>query len=549
MNPGLRFLLARWPVMLWRRIRRRFNGTRGLLSLVGIALLLALMVLPQFVASSRFSSPERVAANVEVIRAVAPLALLLFALAGAMRGGIFFRPAEIQFLFPAPIGRRELLLYDALSKFRLQVLSGLWVSIFTIRYAPHWYAAVIAVVLILTFLQLSGQTIGLLLAAIEERYGRRVRRFVFLTVWILIGAGVVPALLAGGGGGFLSVLATIVVWPPIAAMLWLTRPLVEIYVADSPAALLGWTGLTLGLFCLLIGLMLWLDVAYAESSLERAQKVQRALARMRSGGGAFAGAAPSRRGLRVPQLPYWRGVGPVAWRQLQEMARNYRGALMLGVMLLLFVGMFSILPRFVGPAGGPGRSPPPLTGIFMMVFMAPMLVTNSAFDFRRDLDRMALLKSYPISGFALCLGQIVPTALLITFWELIGVVVFTLWTGQVGTLWMSAIVLVAVPLNLVLIALDNLLFLKLPYRVVARDPGRVPFMPRLMLVMFLKMLLMLLLIGLTAVPVVVSVYLTEGNILVAAAVGALFLASLTVPMIHAVAWAFRSFDVSRDIPD
>jgi hypothetical protein len=349
-------------------------------------------------------------------------------------------------------------------------------------------------------------------------------------------------------GGLGELVARFGSFPPIAVLSWLMRPPVEVFAAGSFAAFALWFAITLAVFVLLVVFMAVLDVAYSEGALERAEKVQARLNRIRSGGGAFAAAGPRRGGLRIPALPHWSGAGPMAWRQLQELARNYRAALMMGVFMLMFVGMFLIMPRMVNQAATEGREMPAALPLVMLAVITPMMTTNGAFDFRRDLDRMALLKTFPISGFALAFGQVLPTALLVTVWELVALIFIAIMYGQIGPMLAVGIVIVLLPLNLVLIALDNVIFLKLPYRIVAKDPGRVPFMPRLMLVMFLKMLVLFVLAGLTAIPGVIAWALTQ-NALVAAFSMALFLLGCSALAIMGVAVAFKSFDVSRDIPD
>ena len=74
-------------------------------------------------------------------------------------------------------------------------------------------------------------------------------------------------------------------------------------------------------------------------------------------------------------------------------------------------------------------------------------------------------------------------------------------SGQpIGLYVVLGIVLVAVPLNWLVTALDNGLFLLFPYRLAVKDAGQMPFMGRLMMVTFVKMMLLGLCAVLAAIP-------------------------------------------------
>ena len=117
MNPGLLYLLARVPLSKLRQMKRRAKGLKGAL-VFGIALLMfGLMILPQFLASRQLD-PARMQRTSDIIRLWGPPALLLFSLLfGVAPARIVFKPAETALLFPAPVSRRELLLYHVAGRF------------------------------------------------------------------------------------------------------------------------------------------------------------------------------------------------------------------------------------------------------------------------------------------------------------------------------------------------------------------------------------------------------------------------------------------------
>lgn len=547
MNAGLIYLLAKGPTVLLRRTQRRFTGARGALMLVGIAVVVMLMLGPQLAVHVMDNRPRLSPEILEWVRTLGPVALLVLILTAARTGTIVFKGAEIQFLFPAPIGRRELILYDALSKLRLQLLSGLWVSFFLLRFAELWYAAVVAAVLALAVMQLSGQAIGLLLTALGCRFGKGVRRGALFGTWaVVVATALVAYTGAPEGDGMMAVAERFAASPPIALLAWLARPPIEVFLATSASAFVMWTAVAVGELLVLLGVAMVCDTAYTETALHRSQKVAENLARVRSGGFAFARSG-SARSLRIPQLPHLGGAGPIAWRQLQELSRNYRGALMLGVVPILTVILMHWMLGATAQRDGAGM---PVEAIMVaLLVMMPLITMNVAFDFRRDLDRLALLKALPISPFALSAGQISTTALLLCVWQLLAVVALSIAIGPISTPFLVGFLLLFVPLNIVLTALDNVLFLLMPYRLVAKDPGRMPFMGRVMVVMFLKMLLIFALAALMAIPVALAWAFGVRSAVEVATTAALSLAVFAVLMIYAVAKAFKAFDVTRDVPD
>ena len=167
---------------------------------------------------------------------------------------------------------------------------------------------------------------------------------------------------------------------------------------------------------------------YREAAIRHSERRAQRFARMRSGGGAFGASASTAR--RVPMFPYLAGAGPVAWRQIQELVRNPRGVLL----LLSIVGLVSaaaiVIPWLRG--GDPdltmrmGR-----TGMFLVTFLPLLMGDNLACDFRRDLDRMGQLKSWPIRPLALAAGQIAPAAAFATAVQVIGVLALEIATAAI----------------------------------------------------------------------------------------------------------------------
>src|SRR5207253_6559544 len=141
---------------------------------------------------------------------------------------------------------------------------------------------------------------------------------------------------------------------------------------------------------------LLLDAQYLETSAAASERLYARLQRMRTAGSAAA-AGPSRPGKKprftLPDLPWWAGAGPTAWRQLLTTTRTGRNLLvMLAIVLFLALRPLIFQDRAATPDEG-NASEYVMAGLVfgLVIFFIPLL----PFDFRGDLDRMEVLKSLP----------------------------------------------------------------------------------------------------------------------------------------------------------
>ncbi|MEW6746909.1 MAG: putative ABC exporter domain-containing protein, partial [Planctomycetota bacterium] len=497
MNAGLLYLLRTTPRGRLRRLARRLRGLKGFLVILGATLLFALILGPQVFVYTLQRDPERLQDIASSIRRWGPPAsLFLVLLVGVSRGALYFRPAEIQFLFSAPVSRRELLLYNVVSKLRVQLLSALWLGCFMLQHTMLWYAAFVAAFLFLAFVQLTAQASGLLLATIDQALAKSLKRLGLVALALVSGGVLVAATtLTPRGTSFMDMARAVVEHPAVRTVSFVTRPFVEVFVADSPANLAVWSAMAIGIVGVEVLLLLGFDAAYTEGALVQARTIQRMLRRLRSGGGALAASGPAKLRFSIPPFPQLGGAGPLAWRQCQELSRNISGVLRVGLFMFLWILVFMIAPAMAGTEPKESHHAKAVMPLMMIIFFAPMMTMHLAFDFRRDLDRMVLLKSLPVSPFALCCGQLVAMTLLMAFWQSIGVGVIAVMSGELPLAVVVGLIIVVFPLNWAIASVDNTIFLLMPYRYSARDPGGHPFMGRLMLVAFLKLFATVLVAG------------------------------------------------------
>jgi hypothetical protein len=180
----------------------------------------------------------------------------------------------------------------------------------------------------------------------------------------------------------------------------------------------------------------------------------------------------------------------------------------------------------------------------MTVFLAPMITFS---DFRSDLDRMDILKSLPIRGYCLAVGQLVAPVVLFSLiqWSVLGLVQVVTWQVEPFLVAAAAFVL---PFNFLLFALENLLFLWFPTRMTPWTPGDFQQFGRNILFLLGRMICLGLALGSAAMVGALAYFLTGRSWPAALIAAWLVLAAYAAGMVPLIALAFRQYDVARDTP-
>lgn len=532
MNPGLRYLLWRDWLGQGRRLRRRLRGWRGFAAVGALGLLIALGVAMRWLPGAAEGRP---AVSPELLRSLGPLFVIALALLATLTGGgLYFKPAEIDFLFPAPLGRRQLVLYNVLARARMALLSAFWIALLTLLRRDGFVQLLVGSFLALVFLQVLSQLAAVASAWLGARLPRAVRLGLGGALALLLVAG----LARGAAPGAISLEST-----GLRALAWVARPPFEVMTAESYTVMIAWTGASLAVLLVLGLAIASLDVVFREAVISRSRRRERELARMRSGGGAFAG-GPARSRLSLPRFPLLEGAGPLAWRQSVELLRNPRGVVTMAIVVAMTAAVAIYAPFVTG--SGSGESLPisalAWTGVGAVVAATLFMTDNFAFDFRRDLDRMAFLKALPVSPLALVAGQLATVAVFRGLVQLLGIGAIALATGAISlSAWLAAAA-VALPASWAAASIDNLVFLVLPYRVVPADPGDFGFVGRIMLVMGVKLVALALLAALALAAGFFTHRYLGGSIPLSAGAASALFAAACGPLTLAVAWAFRRYE-------
>jgi hypothetical protein len=372
-----------------------------------------------------------------------------------------------------------------------------------------------------------------------------------------------PALATGATIDFPSAVHRFSASAPGQVLLAPFQPFGRTFTARSLfPELLGWAAAATAINGLLLALTMWLDANYLEAAAAASRRVYERMQRMRRGfaGGAGAGfgdgpgggegdsdaahAAPSRkkggalaRRFRVPRPPWLGGAGPVAWRQLTTAARRPGGMLLVLAVCAGMCVMFFVTAR----RGGDVRP-----AIVSTVAWFTILVTGALkFDFRADLDQVPWLKSLPLRPAALAVGQLATPVLLLFACHGLLFAATAAALPAIRRPLLAAVVLV-LPFDVILVAVENLLFLLFPTRGPA-TPGELGAMGRQVVLFLVKMLLVALACGVAAALAVAALKLTHSALAgVAVAFVALTVEALAfVPLIAA---AYDRFDPSTDTP-
>jgi hypothetical protein len=545
-NPGLRLLALRLARGRVRLLARRLRTVRGVVGVGGTALFLALVAGVQLWTATSPATRTTPPAP-ETLRATVPaLIVVLTFLAAVSERGLYFTPPETGFLFPAPVSRRELLVYNLVTRLGVQLLSALWVAIFTLRYAPHLASGLAGVVLGFVFIYVAAQALALGTTAVEAYFSPLVRRLVRAgTIGALLLVAVSAAARAAPGGGPGGRLRAVLDAPAVRAVSFVARPVAELFAATTLHGALLWGAASLATIAVGMALVLGFDVAYTERSLAVGSRVQARLRRLRSSapaaGDDAAPATSPRFRMSAPRRLLPGRAGALAWRQLTELVRTPRAML-----TPLLVGGAWVVAMFGGSKAAAGDPIALQATVLSSGLILPIVFGNPLpFDFRRDLDRIAFLRSLPLSPWAVAAGQVFPAALSFAVFEMLVLLATAALTGVVPAWWIGVAAVLVPPVAWAAAAVENLMFLLMPYRVGADGRAGAQFLGKALLLMVLK-LLTLALLGVAGGAAWFAVRWATDVPWLAIAAAALAMTLPCLPLTWLVGRAFVRFDFTHD---
>jgi len=547
MNDAL-WLLMKMRFRAWfRRFGKNASNVKGALMMAFFALMIGCWFFG--LVANRVLNPKHTsgADPIVVQRFGGPgmLAMcILIAVTSGTKPPMLFTPAEIQFLFCGPFTRRQLLTYKLLTQLLMTLPFSLFMSVVFRDIAGSYISAAIGAVLIFSFLQLFGLAVNFTASNFSALAYTRFRRIVLygiLGALVVLGVFVYQRYFTGGD--VMQTLKAIEAQPVIHTLLSPLRWYSQVVTARSfgefwPPAL-GALAINAGL----LALVYVLDAKFLESVSTASEKTYARIERMRRGGSPFHHAAQSRTIRRqVPSFGYWGGIGPIFWRQFVTAQRSQKAfILMTVVMLFSSIGpIIALVSRKKVDEGVPWGMAG--TMLMMSLFVHQFL----AFDFRSDIDRMEVLKTLPLPAWRIAVGQLLTPVMLISLVQITIVAVLFALLGTIGPL-LIIVAAFAIPFNLVLIGLDNFLFLLFPARMVPTTPGDFSHAGRQMILFFGRAIGMLV----ALMPPLLAggvLYIATRSLFAAGAAAWLMLVLICWLPIPLIAWAFKRFDVARDTP-
>lgn len=543
------------PASLWFLIQLQLRGwlrlfLRNLSTVKGLLLAIVggLVFLPWV--ASLLLTPRSQTVPAENVLLYGPPILLVYCLLNVLLSSgeraIYFTPGEVNFLFTAPFTRRQLLLYKIITVLLIGLPAVLFMVLVLRSYARSLPAAFLGCLLVYLFMSLFNMTLNLLGVAIGARLYTRTRLVVVLVLLAVVVALIITQGNLPGRGQwgewFHGVLQTS--W--WQTLMWPLRSFFEVFLAQEVnTRLFLHAGVALGVNVFMLGLVLYLDADYLETAAKTSAQVYQRIQQMRRGSVPIGKVRFS-----LPSFPYWGGVGPTVWRQMLSAVRGL-GRLMLVVMIAGFLA----IAMFLGSVGDAGEVSSLLPALGMIIVWMTIFITMLVpFDFRGDIDHMAYLKTLPVASWRLALGQILTPTILLTILHVVVLVGFLLYPRLSGhgpgeaDRWLVVCAAFSFPFNFLLFALENMLFLFFPVRVMATSPGDFQAMGRNMLMVMAKMII-LMVVGTAAVIAGWIVYFITGEgLLPGVAVAWMIVVVAGAAMLPLVSFAFQKFDVTRDIP-
>ncbi len=251
--------------------------------------------------------------------------------------------------------------------------------------------------------------------------------------------------------------------------------------------------------------------------------------------------------LRLSTVWWWAGAGPFAWRQTVGALKHWGGL----VVAIAVPGILACIP-LTYPSD-------PMTAFLAVVaavcfYSFLLLPTALRFDFRQDIDRMAILRALPIGPFPVVAGQLACPVVITCLFQ-IAILCIAWCVRPVEANLILGVLVVMVPMNVLIFALDNLLFLMYPYRPQQEGIG---IFFRTTLIFTAKGMIFAVAAGLTAAWAIAAGHLAarlrmhatftiDAPFLIFAG-NALLLAGLAAATLGLLVGVYRRFDVGQDVP-
>jgi len=454
---------ALWK-LLWFDIRGSFRGLHQVRRSWRKLLLLLFMLIfvGIFVASQAFNGSQGNLSESGVggrfgsaMPFWAALYLITTWLTSSADRGLVMRPAEIHFIVAGPFPNRDIITLNLVRLAYRAAISAIVLALLGMAFMRSFPSALIGLWLLISVSLLVGMIVSLSSRRLHSPVIHRIRRFGTVVALAMLVTMIMQSMqLIRGSEEAVTVpkiaaasLQTPIgqfVLPPIA---WMFAPLTNNDFWPSTALMLP---ARFFVIAVLVGLIYFLGGDYLEASTARTDlSVARRQSSLRSGSASSNGWT---RRLTLPQFARLFGIGPIAWMQMLHSIRILPRFL---VFTVAIVSVVIVIPMTVDSQQLQGWS-----GVLWMfglnAYADFLLLLQLPVGFLGPPAQRAMLKSLPITNWAIVIGQLAGPFIPLALMHLLVLVLFLfLLPGSAFEVLQTSLALI--PVGWVLTANINLL--------------------------------------------------------------------------------------------
>ncbi len=351
------------------------------------------------------------------------LAVVRWWLFGGSQAALNFTPAEIQFLFPAPLSRASLIRWKLLrSQIRILLNTIVWIML-TRRSRPPIPMPLYLLSLWAMFSTLSMHRLGatLVRAGLGTHWKISLRRqLVPLVLAALAAVGLLSAVFPHWaalrasccGEAFIPLLEQMLSEPMARAVLY---PFHLLLAAVAAGTVSQWLVAFPPVLIMLAVHFVWVtrsQAVFEEAALRASVETARRTARLRGDKQARIPHTAGRTWIRL-QSRGWPGTA-IIWKNLIAISRGSltRGGLIAIGVIVAVMAMMAGSARESSLAVLVGTAALALAG--MLAFLGPTWIRN---DLRQDLPLLSLLRSYPLRGRTIVAAEIAASSLTLSIMQ------------------------------------------------------------------------------------------------------------------------------------
>jgi ABC-2 type transport system permease protein len=497
--------------------------------------------------------------------------LLLAWIVPHQRAALTFTEAEIAFLFPAPISRRTLIHFKLLRSQTAILFTTLLLTLVSRRLGGHAWIRAGGYWLILSTIHLHFLGSSFALTRLLDRGISTWQRRLGILGVVLVLAGAVfvwgrQTMPAFDPSRFTDAQAVkdyvqqVLTAGPAPYLLYPLRLVVRPFLAPNAPAFLYALGPALLLVLLHYAWVVRSNVAFEEASVQASQKLAEKLAAVRSGNWQAARKKPKSKRPPFKLNPTGPPAVALLWKNLISAGQAFTLRIWISLAVFALVASLGVTQA----SGGSGLRPA-LGMIALMLMLWSLLIGTQLLrqDFRQDLPLADLLKTYPLPGWQLALGELLAPSVVLTCiqWLLLIVIVGLFWQSSPPSIgrpeWFglafSAALLMPL-LNLIILQIPNAAALAFPaWFQSAKTGGQGIEATGQRLIFMLGQLVVILVALIPAVALFAGVFFLVKALLSTAV--AIPLAALAAALVLAVeaafgvvllGWLFDRFDVSAE---